>query len=488
MAKQVPYKVRLHIFSPVHIGCDDVYEPTGFLVDKNTRRLMSFDPLDFARSLSASDKARFLSICDKGTLASIVELYRFMATCKPSPGWKSIPVCEGFMASYERVLTRLNARNERDIKQELNNFLVARTSYLPLDQSPCIPGSSLKGSLRTGWLNHLQRSRNVSVNTRDRSAAKDLEKQLMGGAFDSDPFRLVKVSDMLPVGQPETRICFAVNKKRKPSKFEARGPQQILEVICHETRSTFEGVITLHEPERGAPIRRECAAPADKTFFANAAAFFRREMAAEEEILKGINAPSSVRRSMETAFGDRLMKEVFPVRIGRHSGAECVTVAGARDIRIMGKKGDPPKSGVNSTTIWLAGETPKAENNLHPFGWAALEILPLDYARPYPERMFNDRTSSPVAAAPTEPKPESPQATVERIVWPKANLKWSPGNAVLTASFEGKKAEIKLSGDRSMVPEPLRKKLFEKKVAVSARVTLEKNGNLLQIIGIEIAK
>lgn len=72
------------------------------------------------------------------------------------------------------------------------------------------------------------------------------------------------------------------------------------------------------------------------------------------------------------------------------------------------------------------------------------------------------------------------------IVWPKANLKWSPGNAVLTASFEGKKAEIKLSGDRSIVPEPLRKKLFEKKAAVSAQVTLEKDGNLLTIVGIQM--
>jgi len=34
MSRMTPYKVRLHIISPVHIGCDDVYEPTGFVVDK----------------------------------------------------------------------------------------------------------------------------------------------------------------------------------------------------------------------------------------------------------------------------------------------------------------------------------------------------------------------------------------------------------------------------------------------------------------------
>lgn len=486
MSKQVPYRVRLHIFSPVHIGCDDVYEPTGFMVDKSAKLLFAFDPLDFARTLSAQEKSHFLSICEKGTLESIIELYRFMGKCTPHAEWKSVPVCDGFLAIYNRVLTKLNTRNERDIKQELNNFLIARTSYLPLDQSPYIPGSALKGSLRTGWLNHVQQSRKVAVDTRDRGAAKELEKQLLGGAFDSDPFRFVKVSDLLPVGRPETRICFAVNKKKKPSKYEARGPQQILEVIRHETRSVFEGVITLHGPERGAPIRKECAVPVEKAFFTHSAAFFDHELAAEEALLQGISVPSGVRNAMVLAFGERFMKEVFPVRIGRHSGAECVTVAGVRNIRIMGKKGDPPKSAGNSTTVWLAGDSSKAENNLHPFGWAALEILPLDSANPYPERIFNDRPPAPAEAANTkEQKPEQPPAVIEKIVWDKAVLTWSPGNVTLTASFEGKKTEIKLSADRSIVPEQLHKKLFDKKTAVPARVTLEKDGNLLKIVKIE---
>jgi len=87
MARQVPYKVRLHVFSPIHIGCDDVYEPTGFMVDKNAKLLVAFDPLDFARSLSAHEKKQFLSICEKGTLESIVELYRFMGKCTPRAEW-----------------------------------------------------------------------------------------------------------------------------------------------------------------------------------------------------------------------------------------------------------------------------------------------------------------------------------------------------------------------------------------------------------------
>ena len=61
--------------------------------------------------------------------------------------------------------------------------------------------------MRTGWLNQLNQGQ-----TRQTCG---LEGELLGGTFDKDPFRLVKVSDMIPVGNPETRICFAVNKKKK---------------------------------------------------------------------------------------------------------------------------------------------------------------------------------------------------------------------------------------------------------------------------------
>jgi len=481
MAKQVPYKVRLHIFSPVHIGCDDVYEPTGFMVNKAAKRLVAFDELDFVRSLPAADRAKFLAICEKGTLESIVELYRFMGNREARPEWRSVPVADGFMASYERVLTKLNPHNERDIKQELNKFLIARTSYLPLDQAPYIPGSALKGALRTGWLNALNKGQRL-----DARNARQMEEQLMGGSFTGDPFRLVKISDLLPIGRPETRICYAVNKKKKLSKYDARGPQQILEVIRHDTGSVFEGVITLHEPEQGAPIRKENAVPVDGTFFGKATGFFLQEMSADEELLKGINLPSGVRNSMEKAFGERFLKEVFLVRVGRHSGAESVTVAGARNIRIMGKQGEPAKNGVQSTTYWLAGDSPKAESNLNPFGWVAMEILRPDSSNPYPPRIFADRPVSPdEGASAAERKPEPPPVMVEHIVWENAVLTWSPGNATLTASFEGKKAGMKLMGDRSLVPESLHKKLFEKKAAVSARVTLEKDGNMIKIIRIE---
>jgi len=69
-----------------------------------------------------------------------------------------------------------------------------------------------------------------------------------------------------------------------------------------------------------------------------------------------------------------------PLRIGRHSGAECVTVEGYRHIKIMQGKGKSPKFKDHATTIWLSSDSRKPQNNanLKPFGWATLYDIEQD--------------------------------------------------------------------------------------------------------------
>ena len=191
--RQKAFKVRLHVISPIHIGCDDAYEPTGFVVDRNKKQLLAFEPIDFVQGLDGMERQKFLAICEKGTLGSLVELYKFMDGRQTEAPGRTVGVSDGFLPIYDRVVKQLSATNERDIRQELNKFLIARTSFLPIDHAPYIPGTSLKGAFRTGWLNHLQ----PGVPTRiDSKAARGFEKQLLGGDFAADPFRLVKVSDL----------------------------------------------------------------------------------------------------------------------------------------------------------------------------------------------------------------------------------------------------------------------------------------------------
>lgn len=360
--------VRLHVISPVHIGCGDVYEPTHFFIDERRGRLIEFDPTDFVQSLSPADKERFAAICMQGTVSSIIDLYRFVSG-RPVEG-REVEIASGLLAHYKKVRA-LKSGNEADVKREINQFAISRTAFNPHTKLAYIPGSSLKGALRTAYLSNL--AKNAGIKEWGKTAkAAELEKKLLGGTFASDPFRMVKTSDFLPVRPVRERVVYAVNKKKKTSKFEARGPFQIIEAVMDGAK--FEGVINIQEPERLAGIKKPIAA---EELLRAANDFYMPLMTQESRITDDAGTGKPVAKLVEEEFKDRLGRSAFLIRVGRHSGAEAVTIEGNRDIKIMQGSGAPPKYLDHATTIWLASETskPTVNSGLVPFGWAVLEIV-----------------------------------------------------------------------------------------------------------------
>ncbi len=66
------FKLRLHILSPVHIGCGEVYEPTSFVIDSDRNLLISFDPMEFIKNLDSNEKSELTNIANKGNILSII--------------------------------------------------------------------------------------------------------------------------------------------------------------------------------------------------------------------------------------------------------------------------------------------------------------------------------------------------------------------------------------------------------------------------------
>ncbi len=365
------FKCFLKILSPVHIGCDEIYEPMGFVMDEQARQIIAFDPLYFISQMEVVDKQRFSEICLEGTVSSILEIYKFLKD-RTAEG-RHIDVCQGFVDHYHKTLD-ISVKDKKRIQQELNRFTIERTSFSPGDHRPYIPGSAIKGALRTAYLNARAEKKKVPT-PRGRYAAKDLEKTLLdGGAFDTDPFRLVKISDFRPVGQVKTRVVYAVNEKKMPSKFEARGPYQILEVI--QPGALFEGAITVDMPQ----TKKSVSSPISiQGLLESVALFFRKEIKREDDDLKRINIP-----------GVQILdnEDMFLIRLGRHSGAESVTIEGHRNIKIMMRRGEKPKYLDLATTLWLASEAqkPKIKENLRPFGWAELCELSATLAEAFQEK------------------------------------------------------------------------------------------------------
>ncbi|WP_449243778.1 type III-A CRISPR-associated RAMP protein Csm5 [Desulfobacca acetoxidans] len=466
-------KCYLQTLAPIHLGCDEVYEPMGFVLDEQKHRLIVYDPWSFFQEMPDRDKQRFMAICRQGTINSILEIYKFLRG-RQAFG-RSIEVCSGLVSHYQKTLG-LPAGDRHRIQQELNKFTISRTAFLPEDGRPCIPGSAVKGALRTAYLTHMNHEKNLS---KGKGKGRELETTLLdGGSFETDPFRLLKVSDFMPVGGVATKIVYAINEKKKPSKFQARGPYQILEVIL--PGAVFVGSLTFEAPLPGARIRK----PLTREHVSEAAAdFYRVEKKREDEDLfelglKPITVPSP--------------EPEFLLRLGRHSGAECLTIAGHRHIKIMQGKNEKPKYLDHATTFWLAAEEDKPSNKTHlqPFGWAALREVSPEMADSFQglENTWRQQSHQPEPSLDLTTAPAAAQTAaavkvvLERETWEKASLTWNPGAGELTAVKGLDKA---LAKGKSLVPEAMHKNLFQKKKAVTAKVTVERLGNAIRIITIE---
>lgn len=472
----------IRILSPVHVGCDEVYEPAGFIVNEQAQTLETFDPLDFFKSLDDRTRAQYASICAKGTIESIIELYKFMRT--QSFTGATVHLSKGFVKHYKDCLSKTS----RDFQKEMNQFSIARTSFNPISQKPYLPGTAIKGALRTAYLNEAAKKEKITLDRRDRKKSEVMEKGLLHYKnIENDPFRLLKVSDFHPIGQYRKKIVYAVNeKKRVESKFKAKGPYQIMEII--EPGAFFVGRIQVITPQNTEVIRAPLTEPG---VFQSAALFYKKEKQREDAELK---------TSGLTPLMTENAKDACLLRLGRHSGAESLTVEGYRDIKIMKQRGEKSFSD-KATTFWLASDAASGyhKSDLMPFGWVEMDRLTDELQAHFEQLLPEVAAKSVIISVPhvsqnpaKDSQPIIPPPELTEEIWENAFVGFNAGSGgVVTAQLMARKT-AQLRGKEkamSLVSEPMHKKLFEgKKALPRARVTVRKRGNNWEIIKIEPAE
>ena len=479
---QTPVKLRLQVLSPVHIGCDDVYEPTSFVIDETKGALLEFDPMHLVRTLSSGQRKELLRLCDGEDLLAIFKFVRRVFS--PNIPWTETAVATGLVNHYKDVMN-LSIYNKNAV---ISQFTMNKTAYNPQTKQPYVPGSSIKGALRTAYLSHLAGVKGITDTKGGKGEAKRLEASLLGGTFDSDPFRMVKVSDFQPFENVRTRIIYGVNRKKRKSDRASRaesGPPQIFEVL--EAGSVFEGAINIEQPEGAIahPITREA-------LFASANEHYGKVGRQDaQDLMEAGLKPLTLAAPADEA-PSRLL-----IRIGRHSGAEAVTIEGNREIKVMQGRDEAPLMLKRATTFWLASETskPSSGDGLVPFGWAMLTVMPFEVG----EGIYSLRERTPDVGPRLhvgEDAIEAPEEHITRAAAPQVTepilcegivVMWNPGNQTLTATVEGKKALSDRITDRSFVPESLWPKL-EKKKSVKAAIRVLPMGNAFKIVKIVAEK
>lgn len=357
---------KLHIMSPVHIGCDEFYEPDSFQINLNKKKLIAFDKYKFYEALPPNRQKEFFNICKKSDSFTRIEIINFIAKEKIDSSiiLNEVDIASGIVSSYQNI-KQLKKQDTIQIKKELNKFEISKTAFNPFDNKAYLPGSSIKGALRTGYLNSLAKG----FKKIEERNSKELEKKLLNyDSFESDPFRLVKISDFISLENVKTKILYAINVKKDNIK-SGRGIPVIYETICEE--SVFKGSISYHKDNK--TIKKEI----DILYCLKANHQFYFSLLEEEnKILSKIGASTRILPNIEKAFANKFNEKAFCLRIGRHSGAEAVTIEGYRNIYTRGKKGshtfkDKP------TTIWLASDESNLSTKAHctPFGWCILEMI-----------------------------------------------------------------------------------------------------------------
>ena len=263
-------------------------------------------------------------------------------------------------------------------------------------RSVFVPGSSLKGAIRTSHLNGVNGGKPLQYGEDRDKGSTQLEKRLYEEKdFDMSPMRLIKVGDMMPAKTVQRSIVYSVMRRKRividPATSEEKPTQDNLatrkEVIVHGQYRCFSSELTLmllgDLPESDKTPKKRLQPVDLKTLAIASNAFYLPKLQEELKLLSsrrfaGEQWLSVMAKLMAGELGSKLTTgSAFLVRLGRFGGAESKSLDGIRKIHIPQAKRIEEKYVSSSHCMWLASNDSKARSDMLPFGWALVEIDPV---------------------------------------------------------------------------------------------------------------
>lgn len=414
MSAFASYRMLITPLSPVHVGTGESYEPTNYVIEDGV--LHEFDTGAVMEALSAADRKALLEIAnrrpDTGMIQDAQKFFFERREALMAHAAKRIPVLPGVANLYARNVGQV-ANREEGGGIVLNKLEIDRTSFNPVTRLPVLFGSSIKGAVRTALLDRV----NNGARAQEHKGLHEFQGRLLRYfdpearprlSLELDPMRLVQLSDASWSGEsglPAAQVHLAVNRKKAPvvdqqgnirkSQAESKDLYQILECVPGMYYRTFTGQINLQSvadvAEQDRQRKRQLPAASLRFDVRRVAqdcnAFYRSIMEAENRLLRDRGyLDEAWARTIETLLSsvkDEMARgEVFLLRVGRHSGAESVTLNGVRSIKIMEGKGPDGRNrssnSDSSKTVWLAADEKDQSAKLLPFGWVLVELQPMD--------------------------------------------------------------------------------------------------------------
>lgn len=348
-------QLSLILLSPVHIGCGQDYAPYEYL-DLGDE-IAVFGAAQLVAAIPPQERhqlAKAAAEPNRPDRAVSQFITRYTDALLDQPGVRRIP----------KQAVRLPPNT--NIKR------IERTSFEPLTDAAYLPGSSLKGALRTAWI--------------------CAHRELLRVAIPDDPLRLLSVADAHAVKEARA-IMFLQRLHKKPLHNDPGSNSSVrydylLEALRRGGR--FQTEIILRQPPRAAGL--QSAIPALPDLIAAANAHYGEELRQCRAYLGDMAGYGYGKDWLEWIAGefDRDTKEVrdasgatkkvytygglvrkgkgFLLRLGKHGGAESLTLPGLRRIRThYGEK-------AATFTMTLSANDPQRPEAAEPFGWVFVQV------------------------------------------------------------------------------------------------------------------
>ena len=401
------YRLLMTPLSPIHIGTGESYEPTNYVIEDEV--LYEFDTGTAMHAFTEADRKRLLEIGNGAPgIVMIQAVQRFFYERRHrlmTQAVRHVPVLPGVAKFYAQRIGQ-SIQQETNGERVINQLEIDRTAHVPTTRAPILFGSSIKGAIRTALLDETNGGQRASETKglhefqgrlfKYRIKCRSPERLLF---FERDPLRLIRLADALWTAGPPgsaTRVLLAVNRKKaavtdesgraRKSRAESGDLYQTLECLSPWRYRAFVGEVTVQDMA-GLETCDQNALPAadlrfDMAHIAHACnAFYAPILEAEMHMLRGRGYldeawAKAMGRLLAASAEKRQQGGVFLLRIGRHCGAESVTLNGARRIMVKGRGRDAEELSA-AKTWWLAAANKDQQHNLLPFGWLLVEVLPL---------------------------------------------------------------------------------------------------------------
>lgn len=377
--------VQITTLSPVQLGSGDDFYPTNYVITDDGW-LHHFDELALSYALKGNlSKLSNALESQRGDdmILSIQRLIREYSKDLSKLAFYSLPVSQGFLTFYKSRIGQI-AQRETGNRRVVNRLQISRTFIHPHKHVPVIPGSALKGAIRTAIVNDLAQHELAELKrlASDRQGSKKVqEKVLSYSRVNEDPMKFFKVSDAeyqhsyLP-----TEIMFSVSRKRKPkANYEpAEGVSTYMEVISPYRFQAFTSDLRFveafdHKQNTAIPTSFAEVAKVCNAYYLPKLKFELEQLSQEANYLDS-DYVKAVNDLLASEWETMLKaNKIFVLRLGKFSGAQDKTLDDLRSIAIkVGKRDYENKPETHE--VRLAAEIDsKQKHGLLPFGWVLVQ-------------------------------------------------------------------------------------------------------------------